>query len=69
MSDINANVNIGIRELLEETTSNDFNVIDLSHLKLDELCKFYFRSRFFDIDGIPDTSTMNTWEVSTNVVQ
>lgn len=67
ISDIRDNVNIGVRELLEETTSvNNFDGIDLSHLKLDKLCKFYFRSRFFDIDNIPDIYTMNTFYISTN---
>lgn len=65
MSDINGNVNIGVRELLEETTSESFNGINLSHLKLDKLCKFYFKSKFFDIDDIPDTYTMNTFYTST----
>lgn len=65
ISDIDGNVNIGIRELWEETTSDDFCGINLAYLNLPVLCKFYFKSRFFDIDGIPDTYTMNKFVTST----
>lgn len=63
--DIVVGTNVGIRELYEETSGLDsLDGINLSHMKLNELCKFHFKSNFFDISGIPDTYTMNMWNTS-----